>query len=47
MEHYRMTLDCGCERIWWEAELFPGVGERAECDEHGTQEILSAEEYVD
>lgn len=47
MKHYRIVLECGCTATWWEADLFPGVGELAECDEHGTQYILSATEYRD
>lgn len=42
MKHYMMKLECGCEAVWWEADLFPGVGGMAECSEHGTQEIVEA-----
>jgi len=41
-----VILGCGCETTWHDDELFPGVGEFAECPNpdsgHGTQEIVEA-----
>jgi hypothetical protein len=42
MKSYKMILECHCELVWYEGELFPGVGGYAECALHGTQKIIEA-----
>lgn len=47
MDHVWIEMECGCKTVWWEADTCPGVGGYAECQEHGTQEITSAEKCDD
>jgi hypothetical protein len=51
MKGYRMTLECGCEEVWYDGSTFPGVGGMSECmgsdtentepgETHGMQKIV-------